>query len=264
MERLRPAGLLPSPRALWEAARAWRMSREGNRGAEKEQALLAYLEKEVPPGDIDSTLAGIDRFCRTKAVMMNVGDEKGGIVEGAVRRAQPTLALELGTYCGYGALRIARAMPKQGRMLSLEVDPGRAEIARRVIDHAGAGGRVAVVVGDLGDGGGTLARLGEEQGVGKGAVGFLFIDHAKDLYLRDLLILLEHEVLAPGARIVADNLRIPGSPRYRDFIRAQEGRLFETVAHHTHLEYQRILPDLVFESVYLGRPGAAQAGRKTT
>ena len=44
-------------------------------------------------------------------LLINVGDEKGALLDAAVRRADPALALELGTYCGYGALRIARAAP---------------------------------------------------------------------------------------------------------------------------------------------------------
>ena len=62
-------------------------------------------------GDIDDVLATIDEFAYEKSLLINIGDEKGALLDAAVRRADPALALELGTYCGYSALRIARAAP---------------------------------------------------------------------------------------------------------------------------------------------------------
>jgi len=227
------------------------MSREGEPTDGREQALLRYVQDNVTEGDLDGAIEAVDAFCYSRCVMMNVGEEKGAILEAAVRRASPQLTLELGTYCGYSALRIARALPPGGRVVSLERDPARAELAQELIAHAGAADRVEVVLGDLGAGGETLAEL-SRRGLGPRSVGFLFLDHAKDAYLRDLQLLLEAGLLAPGARILADNLRIPGSPRYLAYIRAQEGKLFRTTEHHVHLEYQRILPDLLCESVYLG------------
>jgi predicted O-methyltransferase YrrM len=53
----------------------------------------------------------VDQFAYEKSFLINVGDEKGELFDAAVRRADPRLALELGTYCGYGSLRIARAAP---------------------------------------------------------------------------------------------------------------------------------------------------------
>jgi catechol O-methyltransferase len=48
-----------------------------------------------------------------RSVMINVGDEKGEILDRAVRRDSPHVLLELGTYCGYSALRVARGTLKQ-------------------------------------------------------------------------------------------------------------------------------------------------------
>ena len=50
---------------------------------------------------------------------------------------------------------------------------------------------------------------------------------------------------------VADNILIPGSPKYREFMREQQGKLFNTVEHKTHGEYQTLVPDVVLESEYL-------------
>jgi catechol O-methyltransferase len=51
--------------------------------------------------------------------------------------------------------------------------------------------------------------------------------------------------------VVADNVRIPGAPKYREYMRQQQGKQFETIEHNTHGEYQTVVRDLVLESVLL-------------
>src|SRR6185312_11891352 len=97
-------------------------------------------------------------------------------------RARPKRILELGTYCGYSALRMAAAAP-EAQIVSIEFNAANADVARRIFAHAGAGARVTVVVGTLGDGGATLRALRETHRFGAGTVDFVFVDHAKDAYL---------------------------------------------------------------------------------
>jgi catechol O-methyltransferase len=58
--------------------------------------------------------------------------------------------------------------------------------------------------------------------------------------------------LHAGSIAVADNVRVPGAPKYREYMRQQQGKLWNTVEHKAHLEYQSLVPDLVLESDYLG------------
>jgi catechol O-methyltransferase len=46
-------------------------------------------------------------------------------------------------------------------------------------------------------------------------------------------------------------VKIPGAPRYREYMREHEGVDWRTTEHETHLEYQSLLKDLVLESEYL-------------
>lgn len=55
--------------------------------------------------------------------------------------------LEVGTLGGYSALWLARALPPQGRLVTLELDPHHAEVARANLERAGVADRVEVVVG---------------------------------------------------------------------------------------------------------------------
>jgi catechol O-methyltransferase len=221
-------------------------------GDGREEALAEYVTANAVPGDLDSAIATVDEFCYGQSYMINVGDEKGEILDAAIRRAQPRRLLELGTYCGYSALRTARVMPDDAQLYSIEFLDANADIARRILSHAGVDSRVTVIVGTLGDGGKTLDALDQQHGFTPGSLDFVFIDHAKKAYLPDLELILDRGWLRPGAIVVADNVKIPGAPAYRDYMRTQEGGRWRTTEHETHVEYQSLLKDLVLESEYAG------------
>jgi catechol O-methyltransferase len=221
-------------------------------GDRREEALAEYVVANARAGDADDVVRVIDEFCMKRSVMINVGDEKGEILDAAVRRANPRLVLELGTYCGYSALRMSRVIPPGARVCSIEFSADNAAIARRIWDHAGIGDELTVVVGTLGDGGATIERLKTEQGFGDGAVDLVFVDHDKAAYLPDLERILAQGWLHPGSIVVADNVKFPGAPEYRARLEAEQGKTWNTIEHDTHVEYQSLLKDLVLESEYLG------------
>jgi catechol O-methyltransferase len=227
------------------------VERTGQIGDGREAAAADYVVTHARQGDVDDVIATIDTFAYQKSFLINIGDEKGALLDAAVRRARPGRALELGTYCGYGALRIARAAP-EAKVYSVELAEANAEVARRIWTHAGVADRVTCVVGTIGDGGATLDRLSEEHGFAADALDFLFIDHDKSAYLADLQSILARGWLRRGSVVVADNILVPGAPAYRAYMKQQQGRLFDTVEHKAHGEYQKLVPDMVLESEYLG------------
>jgi catechol O-methyltransferase len=123
----------------------------------------------------------------------------------------------LGTYCGYKRLAHGVAAPS-AQIVSIEFNAANAEIARRILDHAGVGTRVTIVVGTLGDGGKTIDTLRTVHGFDAGSVDLVFIDHAKEAYVPDLRRILEQNWLRPGALVVADNVKFPGAPDYRAYM----------------------------------------------
>jgi predicted O-methyltransferase YrrM len=68
--------------------------------------------------------------------------------------------LEVGTLGGYSTIWLARALPPAGRLITLEIDPHHAEVARRNLESAGVGDRVEVRLGPALD---SLAALAKEQ-----------------------------------------------------------------------------------------------------
>ena len=229
-----------------------RLKAQGRLGDGREDALVAHVRAHARPGDVEDAIGTIDDFARSKVFLMNVGDRKGELLDDAVRRAQPRLVLELGTYCGYSALRMARLLPPGARIVSVERSQANAAVARRVLEHAGVDDRVTVVVGHLGDGGATIDVLQAAHGVGEGVLDLLFVDHDKRAYLPDLERVLQRGWLRRGALVVADNVRFPGAPEYRAYMTREQGRTWRTVEHPTYVEYQHVIKDLVLESEYLG------------
>src|SRR5262245_20735621 len=117
MRRLSELGGKRLPFLRWSALRmilgARHLDTKWQVGDGREAALTAYVAARARAGDLDDVIRVIDEFCYEQSIMMNVGDEKGEILERAVRRARPRRLLELETYCGYSALRMARSMPPE-------------------------------------------------------------------------------------------------------------------------------------------------------
>src|SRR5436190_5512184 len=79
--------------------------------------------------------------------------------------------LEIGTLAGYSTIWLARALPDDGRLITLEFDPKHAEIARRNVARAGVAAKVDIRVGRAID---ALPTLGPE-----GPFDLIFIDADK-------------------------------------------------------------------------------------
>ncbi|MDQ3741708.1 MAG: O-methyltransferase [Actinomycetota bacterium] len=257
MARLSEIGGRRLPMLRWSFLRmAFRMKHLTTHwqvGDGREAALAEYVLANARPGDLDDAIRAVDEFAYREKFLINVGDEKGAILDAAVQRVTPKRLLELGTYCGYSALRTARVMPEDARLYSLEFNADNAEIARAILAHAGVDDRVTVILGTLGDGGATIEALESEHGFGEGTLDFVFLDHDKDAYLPDLETIVGRGWLREGAVVVADNVKFPGAPAYREHMRGREGTEWRTTEHETHAEYQTLIKDLVLESEYLGR-----------
>ncbi|MGI9025326.1 MAG: O-methyltransferase [Burkholderiaceae bacterium] len=106
--------------------------------------------------------------------------------------------LEVGTLGGYSSIWLARALPEGGRLVTLELDPHHAKVARANVDRAGVGDRVEIRVGPALD---TLAQMASE---GFGPVDLSFIDADKEnnaAYFDRAL-----QLSRSGAVIVVDNV----------------------------------------------------------
>ncbi len=81
--------------------------------------------------------------------------------------------LEVGTLGGYSTIWLARALPPNGRLITLEIDPKHAEVARANLARSGLAGIAELLLGPALE---TLPRLAAE---GRGPFDFIFIDADK-------------------------------------------------------------------------------------
>jgi caffeoyl-CoA O-methyltransferase len=151
----------------------------------RDAALTEVEEKTAALGDI--------------AVMQTSPDESA-FLELLVRLSNPQLALEVGTFTGYGAIRIARGLPEGGRLVCCELSQDWADTARANIDSAGVGDRVEIRVGPALE---TLQALPTEP-----AVGFAYIDADKGGYPGYYEEIVTR--LLPGGLVVLDNVLLGG------------------------------------------------------
>ena len=118
----------------------------------------------------------------------------GRFLETLVLTAGARRVLEIGAGTGRRTLRLARSLPEDGGLLSIEIDPGRAATARTRLADAGLGDRAHVIVGDP-------ARM-----VHKVAGPFDVIVDAGDPRQRGPLLDRLAALLQPGGVLVTDKV----------------------------------------------------------
>jgi predicted O-methyltransferase YrrM len=152
---------------------------------------------------------------------------QGKLLHVLARAVRAERVLEIGTLAGYSTIWLARAVPPDGRVVTLEIDPGHARAAAAHIRRAGLDGIVEIVVGPAAE---TMPRL-------SGPFDLIFIDADKasnDEYLR-----LSLDLARPGTLIVADNVVREGAvadPATGDPSAQGVRRFFDLVAAEPRLD----------------------------
>ena len=129
---------------------------------------------------------------------IGVSPPQGRMLELLVRVRGARSILELGTLGGYSTIWLARGLPSDGRLVTLELNPSYAEVARANIARAGLDHLVEQRIGPAIE---TLPQLVAER---DGPFDLIFIDADKVSYPDYLPWTLK--LSAPGTLIIADNL----------------------------------------------------------
>src|ERR1051325_1172637 len=111
---------------------------------------------------------------------INVSPAQGKLLHLLARVQRARKILELGTLGGYSTIWLARALPPDGQLISLEVDPRHAEVARGNIARAELAHVVEIRLGD------ALESLRKLLAEGNGPFDLIFIDAAKPSYVEYL------------------------------------------------------------------------------
>ena len=157
----------------------------------------AYIAGRLLAADpaLDAALAEADA---AGLPPINVAPVQGKLLHLLALMSGARRILEVGTLGGYSTIWLARSLPADGHLVTCEIDPHHAAVARASLDRAGVGDKVEIRVGSAVD---TLAAMVAE---GERGFDFVFIDADKPNNVNYL-----HAALAlarPGATIVVDNV----------------------------------------------------------
>ncbi|KLU24634.1 methyltransferase [Caballeronia mineralivorans PML1(12)] len=164
---------------------------------ERWSAVDEYFARVLVPSDpaLDATLK---TSAESGLRAINVAPNQGKFLHLLAKIKGARRILEIGTLGGYSTIWLARALPADGTLVSMEVNPGHAEIARKNIETAGLSSVVTVMVGPAVR---SLERLIEDK---VEPFDLVFIDADKESnpdYLK-----LSVKLSRPGTVIVGDNV----------------------------------------------------------
>ena len=160
-------------------------------------AVDSYFEEKLLPADplLEETLRASEA---AGLPSIQVSPSQGKLLYLLAKAQGVRTILEVGTLAGYSTIWLGRALPRGGRLLTLEVNPKHAEVARVNVAQAGLGALVEIRLGPAVE---TLPKLLSEH---EGPFDFVFVDADKPntrTYF-DWAVRLSR----PGTLIVVDNV----------------------------------------------------------
>ena len=156
-----------------------------------------YVFKHAEQNNPDSILKAMDDFAKNNRFLMNIGNEKGFLLTNELKKLGSDISiLELGCFCGYSAILMAKNLNELGKVVSLEINKTYAKNALEIIKYAGLKDKIIIIEGSSEKLIGTLRY----------SFDFVLLDHWKNLYKRDLILIEKRGLLKSGSVIFADNV----------------------------------------------------------
>ena len=194
-----------------------------------------YVFENAIRNNPDSVLKAMDNFAKNRRFLMNIGDIKGSLLTNQLKKIGSDLTiLELGCFCGYSAILMAKNLTKFGKVVSIEVNKTYARNALEIIKYSGLKDKIILIEGSSEKIIGTLRYRFD----------FILLDHWKNLYKRDLIAIEKRGLLKNGSIIFADNVgklisALAGergfSNDYLDYVRNNNN--YTNINIKTYLEY---------------------------
>lgn len=160
-------------------------------------AVDSYIAEKLVPADpiLDTVLANNEAGGLPQH---DVSATQGKFLNLLARMIGAKRVLEIGTLGAYSTIWLARALPDDGRVVTLEFDANHAAVAKKNIEHAGLAPKIDLRVGA------ALETLPQLQAEGLGPFDLIFIDADKPsnpAYLEWAL-----KLARPGTVIIGDNV----------------------------------------------------------
>jgi len=161
------------------------------------QAVDAYIDDHLLADDA-VLAAALAANAAAGLPDIDVSPTQGKMLHLLARMAGARRILEIGTLGGYSTICLARALPDDGRLISLEIEPHYAEVARNNVARAGLSDQVTIRTGGANESLDTMIAAGEQP------FDLVFIDADKPSNVAYL-----HAAIAlsrPGTTIIVDNV----------------------------------------------------------
>jgi predicted O-methyltransferase YrrM len=156
-----------------------------------------FVDATIAPDD-EALRGAVERGEAAGLPQIQVSPPQGKLLNLLARSIGARTVLEFGTLGGYSTIWIGRALPDDGRLITLEADAAHAEVARESIAAAGLAELVDLRVGP------ALETLPDLEAEGAGPFDLVFIDadkvHTPEYFAWSL------DRTRPGGLIVADNV----------------------------------------------------------
>ena len=160
------------------------------------EAVDQYICKLFAPAD-EALQVVVESIEKNKIPQISISASQGKFLQVLVKLCRAKTILEIGTLAGYSTIWMARGLPPDGKLISLEYEQLHADVASENIKRAGLAGMVEIRVGKGLD---LLPILQQENKV----FDMIFIDADKPPYAEyfEWALQLSH----PGTLIIADNV----------------------------------------------------------
>ena len=206
----------------------------------KMNSVLNYVFENAKQGDPQSVLNTIDSFVsETGTFLMNVGPEKGKLLAEAIKDHKPLDTLELGSFLGYSAIIIAMFLPEAGSLVSVDHDKDSVAASKEIVKYAGLENKVHFI----------NSTSDEAINALKESFDFIFIDHEKNRYYSDLLLMENLNLINKGGIVFADNVGIFEDKMKDYFSHVRDSGAYKSKNIGAHLEYR----DNVYDAVEISK-----------
>jgi predicted O-methyltransferase YrrM len=180
-----------------------------------------YISGLFAPED-DALRSAREEMSREGMPEINVSASEGKVLHVLARAIGAKRILEIGTLGGYSTIWLARALPPQGKLISLEINARYAEVARRNLKRADLADKVEVRIAP------ALESLSQLEAEAQDPFDLVFIDADKEgytNYLRKAMPLLREGGLVLGDNTLPDAVLDPvadsGTKRYNAEVSAR-------------------------------------------
>jgi predicted O-methyltransferase YrrM len=188
---------------------AWAQRPDGpRRGGPKPEARTPIENVPLAKDDQEKRILDALQQARQGPRYANVSESDGRLLRLLTETSGAKRVVEIGTSTGESGLWFALALRKTGgKLITHDIDPGRAKIAEENFKKAGVGDLITIVLGDAHE---TVTKI-------EGPIDILFLDADKDGYLDYLEKLVPQ--IRPGGLIIAHNMVYPApDPKYLEAI----------------------------------------------